>query len=96
MKDSGISWTTHTWNPVTGCSEVSPGCDHCYAKGIAERMHGKAFPNGFDVTLRPHKLRDPLKWENPGQDIRQLHERSVSPRHTRRLSLPDMGHDAGR
>ena len=67
MKNSGISWTTHTWNPVTGCSEVSPGCDHCYAKGIAEKMRGKAFPNGFDVTLRPHKIRDPLKWKTPAK-----------------------------
>ena len=65
MKKTKISWTESTWNPVTGCSEVSPGCDHCYAKGIAERMRGKAFPNGFDVTLRPHKLRDPLKWKTP-------------------------------
>ena len=68
MKDSGISWTTHTWNPVTGCTEVSEGCDHCYAKLIAENKRGTpAFPNGFDVQLRPHKLRDPLKWKTPAK-----------------------------
>ena len=63
-RKTGISWTSATWNPVTGCSEVSPGCDHCYAKSIAERMRGPAFPNGFEVTLRPHKIRDPLKWKD--------------------------------
>ena len=64
MKDSGISWTTHTWNPVTGCTQVSPGCDNCYALTIAEKYRGNAaFPIGFDVQLRPHKLRDPLKWK---------------------------------
>ena len=63
---SNIEWTDATWNPVTGCSEVSPGCDHCYAKVIAERARGtKAFPNGFDVTLREHKLFDPTKWRKP-------------------------------
>ena len=60
-----IEWTQNTWNPVSGCTQISPGCDNCYAKGIAERMGSKAFPNGFDVTLRPHKLSDPLKWKQP-------------------------------
>ena len=63
-----ISWTTHTWNPVSGCTEVSPGCDHCYARTHSERFRGsKAFPRGFDVTLRPHKLREPLKWKEPAR-----------------------------
>jgi DNA repair photolyase len=47
---SKIEWTDATWNPVTGCTKVSPGCDHCYAEGIANRFRGSAFPNGFDVT----------------------------------------------
>ena len=65
-KNSGIAWTTHTWNPVTGCTQVSPGCDHCYALAIAERFRGgKAWPNGFDVTLRPHRLDEPLRWRDP-------------------------------
>ena len=68
MRDTGIEWTEHTWNPVTGCSQVSPGCDNCYALAIAERMRGtKAFPDGFDVTLRPHRLRDPLRWKQPAR-----------------------------
>ena len=68
MKNSNIEWTTHTWNPTTGCSQVSPGCDNCYALAIAEQKRGtKAFPQGFDMTLRPHKLRDPLKWKEPAR-----------------------------
>lgn len=62
MKDTNIGWTTHTWNPVTGCSKVSPGCDNCYAETIAEKFRGPAFPRGFEVTLRPHKIRDPYRW----------------------------------
>ena len=65
MKNSNIGWTDHTWNPVTGCTQVSPGCDRCYAKAIAEQRRGPAFPSGFDITLRPHKLREPAKWREP-------------------------------
>ena len=65
---SKIEWTTHTWNPTTGCSQVSPGCDHCYALAIAEPKRGSpAFPQGFDVTLRPHKLRHPARWKEPAR-----------------------------
>jgi protein gp37 len=64
MDKTGIEWTDATWNPVTGCSNVSPGCDHCYAEGIARRFDGtKAYPNGFDVTLRPERLDQPLRWQ---------------------------------
>ena len=63
MAKTKISWTEYSWNPVSGCTEVSPGCDNCYARVQAERYRGgKAFPNGFDITLRPHKLREPEKW----------------------------------
>ncbi len=63
---SAIAWTDATWNPVTGCTKVSPGCDHCYAERIAETKRGTpAFPVGFDVQLRPHKLKDPLRWKTP-------------------------------
>ena len=68
MKNSKIGWTSHSWNPVSGCTQISPGCDHCYAKRIAERWRGTAFPNGFGVTLRPHKLKEPLKlWKEPAR-----------------------------
>lgn len=55
-----------TWNPVGGCDKVSPGCDRCYAEGIARRFAGsKAFPNGFEVTLHPQRLENPLRWRKP-------------------------------
>ena len=60
-----IRWTESTWNPATGCTAVSPGCDNCYAKRIAENRRGPAFPNGFAMTLRPHKLDEPRKWKEP-------------------------------
>lgn len=63
---SKIEWTDATWNPVTGCTKVSPGCDHCYAETIAHRFAGtKAYPNGFEVTLRPERLDQPLRWKRP-------------------------------
>ena len=61
-----IEWTDATWNPVTGCTKVSEGCDHCYAETIAHRFAGTAaYPNGFDVTLRPERLDQPLRWQRP-------------------------------
>ena len=65
---SGIGWTESTWNPVTGCTKVSPGCDHCYAETLAERFRGVAgnyFAGGFDLQLRPDKLDLPLRWRKP-------------------------------
>ncbi len=62
---SAIEWTEATWNPVTGCDEVTPGCDNCYAKTFAERWRGTPghyFEQGFDVVLRPTKLQLPLTW----------------------------------
>lgn len=50
---TSIEWTDETWNPLSGCSKVSPGCDHCYAETIAHRFAGTtAYPDGFKVTLR--------------------------------------------
>lgn len=65
---TGIEWTDSTWNPVSGCTKVSPGCDNCYAERIAERFRGTPdhpFEHGFDLTLRPHKLKGPLSWKRP-------------------------------
>ena len=65
---SKIEWTEASWNPVTGCTKVSPGCDHCYAETFAERWRGTPghhFENGFDVTLRRDKLDQPLRWKRP-------------------------------
>lgn len=63
-----IEWTDATWNPVTGCSKVSPGCDFCYAERFAERFRGVSghpFENGFDLTIRPKRLDQPLRWRQP-------------------------------
>lgn len=63
-----IEWTDATWNPVRGCSKVSPGCKHCYAETFAERFRGvkgHPFEFGFDLRLVPQKLADPLRWSQP-------------------------------
>jgi len=68
MAESTIEWTDATWNPVTGCTKISPGCTHCYAERMARRlkMMGQAnYRNGFEVTLQPHMLELPLKWKTP-------------------------------
>jgi protein gp37 len=65
---SQIEWTDATWNPVTGCTKVSPGCKHCYAERLARRLQlmGQAnYRNGFKVTLQPHMLELPLRWKTP-------------------------------
>ncbi|HEX9783746.1 MAG TPA: phage Gp37/Gp68 family protein, partial [Opitutaceae bacterium] len=65
---SKIEWTDATWNPVRGCSKVSPGCKHCYAETFAERFRGvsgHSFEFGFDLRLVPEKLGDPIRWSTP-------------------------------
>jgi len=65
---SAIEWTDATWNPVRGCTKVSPGCKHCYAETFAERFRGvKGHPyeQGFDLRLVPEKLAEPLRWRTP-------------------------------
>lgn len=65
---SSIEWTDATWNPVTGCTKISRGCDHCYAQTFSERFRGVAghhFEHGFDLTLRPERLTQPLTWRSP-------------------------------
>jgi len=65
---SGIEWTEATWNPVTGCTKVSPGCRHCYAERMAARLKamGQAnYTNGFELTLQRHMLDLPLRWKKP-------------------------------
>jgi protein gp37 len=66
--NSAIEWTDATWNPVRGCTKISPGCKHCYAETFAERFRGvpgHPYEQGFDLKLVPHKLSDPLKWLAP-------------------------------
>jgi protein gp37 len=65
---SSIEWTDATWNPVTGCTKISAGCDNCYAERFSERFRGTPghpFENGFDLTLRPDRLTQPLRWRQP-------------------------------
>src|SRR5262245_5532907 len=60
-----IEWTNATWNPVTGCTKISAGCDNCYAERFSERFRGVVghpFESGFDLQLRPERLDQPLKW----------------------------------
>src|SRR2546426_4945095 len=65
---STIEWTDTTWNPVTGCTKVSKGCDNCYAERFSERFRGvpgHPFETGFDLTLRPERVTQPLTWKRP-------------------------------
>jgi protein gp37 len=63
---TGIEWTDKTWNPTTGCNKVSPGCLHCYAETLTKRFPNN-FKNGFDLTLHPERLEEPLKWRTPSR-----------------------------
>ena len=65
---STIECTDTTWNPVTGCTKISAGCDNCYAARFSERFRGvpgHPFENGFDLTVRPERLLQPLNWKKP-------------------------------
>lgn len=66
--NSAIEWTEATWNPVTGCDKVSPGCAHCYAERMARRLKAmgtRNYRNGFEVTLQPQMLEAPVIWRQP-------------------------------
>ena len=68
MSKSKIEWTDVTWNPVTGCTKISPGCANCYAERMSKRLAGRCgYPkdNPFAVTLHPDKLSEPLRWKKP-------------------------------
>lgn len=65
---SSIEWTEYTWNPVTGCTKISPGCTHCYAERMAKRLKAMGQPNyvnGFELTLHNDALELPLRWKKP-------------------------------
>ncbi len=66
--NSDIEWTDATWNPVTGCNKISPGCKNCYAERMAKRLQAMGQPryrNGFKLTLQPDALEEPLSWSKP-------------------------------
>ena len=67
-ENSKIEWTECTWNPVTGCTKISSGCQNCYAERMSKRLKAMGqsnYRNGFDVTLHPHALKIPLSWQQP-------------------------------
>ncbi len=67
-QDSAIEWTDATWNPVTGCTKISPGCKFCYAERMAKRLRAmkqERYRNGFRVTLQPDVIEAPLRWKRP-------------------------------
>jgi protein gp37 len=68
MAETTIEWTDATWNPVRGCTKISPGCAHCYAETFAERFRGvpgHPYEQGFDLRLVPDKLSEPITWSKP-------------------------------
>lgn len=66
MNKTKINWTDLTWNPMSGCERVSAGCRYCYAETLAENKRGtRAFPAGFELTIRPHKLREVARIKQP-------------------------------
>ena len=68
MSKSSIEWTESTWNPLTGCTKISPGCKFCYAERMAARLKAMGntnYANGFELTLQPHMLEKPLEWKKP-------------------------------
>jgi len=65
---SRIEWTESTWNPVTGCTKISPGCTHCYAERMAKRLQAMGQPNytrGFSLAMHPHVIEAPVAWKTP-------------------------------
>lgn len=65
---SSIEWTGYTWNPLTGCNKVSPGCKNCYAERLAQRLQAmgvEKYAEGFRLTLHEHLLEEPLTWKEP-------------------------------
>ncbi len=68
MARTSIEWTEATWNPLTGCNKISPGCKHCYAERMALRLQAMGldkYRNGFRLTLHPEALDEPLRWKTP-------------------------------
>jgi protein gp37 len=86
-ENTAIEWTDTTWNPVTGCTKISAGCDNCYAERFSERFRGvqrHPFETGFDLTLRPERLLQPLTWKRP----RMIFVNSMSDLFHKRIPRP--------
>ena len=68
MRTTKIEWTERTWNPVTGCTKISEGCEHCYAETMSRRLYAignSKYKNGFQSTVHPEDLYEPLRWKKP-------------------------------
>ncbi|MFO0808433.1 MAG: phage Gp37/Gp68 family protein [Gemmataceae bacterium] len=90
--NTSIEWTDATWNPIRGCTKISPGCTHCYAETFAERFRGvpgHPYEQGFDLRLVPEKLLDPLTWAKPSMvfvnSMSDLFHKDVSDDYVRRV-----------
>jgi protein gp37 len=87
---SNIEWTEATWNPVTGCTKVSPGCKHCYAERLANRLKAMGvdrYRDGFEVRMHEHLLEEPLRWRRP----RRIFVNSMSDLFHEEVSLEFIG-----
>ena len=74
-KKSNIEWTEMTWNPVTGCTKISPGCKHCYAETMSKRLVAMGSPryrNGFKIALQEDLVDLPKRWRNPDRKSTRL------------------------
>src|SRR5256885_14248552 len=92
---SSIEWTDATWNPVTGCTQVSPGCDHCYAMTFAERFRGvpgHPYEQGFDLKLQHDRVQLPLGWRRP----RMIFVNSMSDLFHKDIPVPYIRREIGR
>src|SRR5438445_172959 len=101
--NSHIEWTDATWNPITGCTKISPGCKHCYAERLAARLQTMGNPryrNGFDLTLHPDQLTLPLRWRDPRRifvnSMSDLFHEDVPEAFIRRAYAEGRRSDAGR
>lgn len=86
-----IEWTDATWNPVTGCTKIGPGCDNCYAARFAERWRGipgHPYEQGFDLRLWPDRLKQPLLWKKP----RMIFVNSMSDLFHKEIERPYIDH----
>jgi protein gp37 len=83
---SSIEWTECTWNPVSGCTKISPGCANCYAERMARRLQAmgqRRYRNGFQITMHPEAIEEPYQWKIPLEFIRRIFAvMNNSPQHT--------------
>src|ERR1700735_3842076 len=96
---SAIEWCDATWNPVTGCTKIAAGCDHCYAERFAERFRGvRAHPYepGFDLTLRPRAPCPTSRVASATDDLRQFDERPVPQGCADQLRRPSLRNNGSR